>query len=55
MGQAHQSARARPVPERDDEGKRQSKIRRILFRARGRVTQPTNMRATAEQRGCDRG
>lgn len=29
-------------------------FRRMLFRGRGHVTQPTNMRATAKQKGCDR-
>lgn len=39
----------------DNEEKSLSKIRRMLFRVRGHVTQPANMRATAKQRGCDRG
>lgn len=38
----------------DDEVRGVSSIRRMPFRAHGYVTQLTNMRATAKQRGCDR-
>ena len=31
------------------------RIRRMPLRGRGHVTQLTNMRVTAKQRGCDRG
>ena len=57
MGGSHHKRQILPPrsARQDDEGKRESNIRRMLFRAHGRVTQLTNMRATAKQRGCDRG
>lgn len=37
-----------------DEEKRESNIRRMLFRGRGHDTQSTDMRVTAKQKDCDR-
>ena len=54
MGLTSHQKRQGPGWDRDDEGKRESKFRRVLFRVHGRVTQWTNMRATAEQNHCDR-
>ena len=54
MGAAHQK-RQRP-PWRDDEARGESKFRRMPLRAgSGRAHSLQNLRATAEQRGCDRG
>ncbi len=57
MGRSHQSAMFlwSVFALQDNEEKRESNIRRMLFRGRGHVTQLTNMRETAKQRGCDRG
>lgn len=49
----HKAPGARAVA-RDNEEKRKSNLRRMLFREHGRVTQLTNMRVTAKQSGCDR-
>lgn len=55
MGTGPITKRQVPAPQaRDNEEKRGSNLRRMLFRGHGRVTQPTNMRATAKQRGCGR-
>lgn len=57
MGIAHQKRQrlTRRTPFQDDEEKRESKDSAdALPCLPGRVTQLTNMRATAKQRGCDR-
>ncbi len=55
MGTAHQSARACGIVPQADEVGSLSKIRRVLPRGRGYVTQLANMRVTAKQKSCDRG